>query len=114
MKIGTLSRKGDILIILLSLLVFYIFAYASLYIDFHADEAIYYDAIVMNLRNDSGLFYIAFYSFIENIIPGVAGARIGSSLLGGLTLLMILNTFKYLGVSQIKNYLLITGVFLIS
>ena len=114
MKIGTLIRKGDILIILLSLLVFFIFAYTSLYIDFHADEAIYYDAIVMNLRNDSGLFYITFYSFIENIIPGVEGARVGSSLLGGLTLLMILNTFKYLGVSQIKNYLLITGVFLIS
>lgn len=115
MKINFLYEKNDFIVIsLLSLLAFFVLAFASTYIDFHADEAIYYDAIVMNLRNDSGLFYILFYSFIGKIFYGVEGARIASSLLGGLTLFMILNTFKLLGINQIKNYFIISAVFLIS
>lgn len=115
MNLNLLIGKNDkLVIVILSLISFVILSYVSKYIDFHADEAIYYDAIVMNLRNDSGLFYIVYYSFIGKIISGVEGARIGSALLGGLTLFMILNIFKEFRFSAYKNYLIIALVFSLS
>ena len=51
-------------------------------IDFHPDEAIYFNGIPVNVRNDTGAFYIAFYSAITALVPGPQGARLASVLLG--------------------------------
>lgn len=72
------------------LAVFY--AYLSKSIDFHPDEAIYFDAIPVSVRNDAGLFYSTFYLLVGHLIPGPAGARLASALLGGGTFLVLART----------------------
>ena len=73
--------------------VAFFFAYLSHRIDFHPDEAIYFDAVQLSVRNDAGLFYSAFYLSIGHFLPGPVGARFASALLGGATFLLLVRTF---------------------
>lgn len=84
------SRRPDMLTPCLGILLAIFLAMMSGHIDFHPDEAIYYEAIPVSLRNDSGAFYNLFYGLLQQLWAGPSGARIASAILGGLTFMFAL------------------------
>jgi hypothetical protein len=66
--------------------------FLSQHIDFHPDEAIYFDAIPFSIRNDAGVFYSAFNLLLTHWITGPDGARLASTILGGATFLVMART----------------------
>ena len=68
------------------------YGYLSLHIDFHPDEAIYFDAIPLRVRNDSGVFYSVFYQLVTHWFSGPEGARLASAILGGATFVALART----------------------
>lgn len=96
-----------------SIFAFLFFCYLSNRIDFHPDEAVYYDAIGVNLNNDAGLFYHIIYSSFLDLYNGVAGARFASSFLGAFSLFCLIRVFsRYFGTKRALLFLVLT--FLIS
>lgn len=90
MSVNTSQRNDLLWLLALVLTLFY--WYLSQHIDFHPDEAIYFDAIPVSIRNDAGAFYSAFYLLVTQWVAGPDGARLASAILGGATFLFLART----------------------
>lgn len=77
----------------LGFLAFLFLASLSSHIDFHPDEAIYFDGIPINISNDAGILYHAFYGLALKLQAGPQGARLASAWLGGASLTLLLLFF---------------------
>lgn len=98
------STQRDSMVWLLGVVLALFYGYLSLHIDFHPDEAIYFDAIPLSVRNDAGAFYSAFYLLVTHWFAGPEGARLASAILGGATFLVlarIIGLFRPLSASSI-------------
>jgi len=107
------SRISALLWLLAGCLAFF-YAYLSQRIDFHPDEAIYFDAIPVSVRNDAGLFYSVFYQLVGYWLPGPAGARLASALLGGATFLLLAQAIAIVKPLSLARIALLFGSFVLS
>lgn len=106
--------KYEALIYVLSILLVLFYVFLSLHIDFHPDEAIYYDAIPYSTRNDSGFFYSSFYGVIWSFLSSPEGARVASAVLAGLSFLFLIKIFDIYFKRSIFKLFLVFLVFAIS
>lgn len=106
-------RRRLLLALTLGLIAFLYLASLSRYIDFHPDEAIYFDGIPVNISNDSGILYHAFYGLALKLHAGAQGARLASAWLGGVSLALLLLFFTKFTRSPLE-WLLIATAWLLS
>lgn len=71
--------------ILLFILIIVSLFFISNKIDFHPDEAIYFNFIPINIRSDNGLSYNLFYSLFLFVYPETIAARWASCVLGAIS-----------------------------
>lgn len=109
------DKKSNAVVALVALILFCIFCYASLHIDFHPDEAIYFDGIAVSTRKDTGIFYSLVYMAGQLIYPGPDGARFTSAMFGAGTYFFVMKTILLtVGGNRTKAFLLGTLVFICS
>ncbi len=106
-------RSRFLLAASLGLIAFLYLGFLSQYIDFHPDEAIYFDGIPVNISNDSGILYHAFYGLALKLHHGVQSARLASAWLGGLSLALLTLLFTKVSRSPL-HLLLIAAAWLLS
>lgn len=109
MLVKTFQQNGLICVFGLLLALFY--WYLSQHIDFHPDEAIYFDAIPVSVRNDSGAFYSLYYLSIGYWAFGPAGARLASVILGGATFVVLAKTMSLVQPISLTRLLTLLAVF---
>lgn len=100
------KKSANWAIFIASIAACILFAHISNKIDFHPDEAIYFDGIAVSLNNDTGLFYNLVYSALSRSFDGVWGARLASALMGGCSLYFVLRLLK---ANTSKQAILITS-----
>ncbi|NTE84933.1 hypothetical protein G6M12_25595 [Agrobacterium tumefaciens] len=109
------DRKSNAIVTLVALILFCVFCYASLHIDFHPDEAIYFEGIAVSTRKDTGIFYSLVYMAGQLIYPGPNGARFISAVFGAGTYFFMMKTILLtVGGNRTKAFLLGTLVFICS
>ncbi|MDR6192193.1 hypothetical protein QE372_004508 [Agrobacterium pusense] len=109
------DRKCNASVALVALVLFCVFCYASLHIDFHPDEAIYFDGIPFSTRKDTGIFYSLVYTSAQLIYSGPVGARFVSAIFGAGTYFFMMKTILLVvGGNRSKVVLLGTLVFICS
>lgn len=104
------SQQGGVIFALGFLLALF-YWYLSQHIDFHPDEAIYFDAIPVSIRNDSGAFYSAYYLTLTHWLIGPAGARLASSILAGSTFIALARMMALIQPLSLSRILVLFTVF---